>query len=69
MFPAGARSAEAEIRTILEAAIQPAGRLKLGSLMADIARAAGGLTDSEADSPFRAAGRAVIKPWDFVGSR
>lgn len=43
------RSAEAEIRTILETAIQPAGRIKLGSLLADIAREAGGLTDAEAE--------------------
>ena len=43
------RSAEAEIRTILETAIQPAGRIKLGSLLADIAREAGGLTDAEVE--------------------
>ncbi len=43
------RSAEAEIRAILETAIQPAGRIKLGSLLADIAREAGGLTDAEAE--------------------
>ncbi len=36
------RSAEAEIRTILETAIQPAGRIKLGSLLADIGKQAGG---------------------------
>lgn len=35
-------SAEAEIRTILETAIQPAGRIKLGSLLADIGKQAGG---------------------------
>jgi len=43
------RSTEAEIRDILEAAARPADRVKLGSLLADIARDAGGLTDSEAD--------------------
>ncbi|TNH44740.1 FitA-like ribbon-helix-helix domain-containing protein [Photorhabdus luminescens] len=35
------RSAEAEIRFILENAVQPAGRIKLGSLLAKIGREAG----------------------------
>jgi len=43
------RSAEAEIRDILEQAAKPEGRLKLGSLLASIAREAGGLTDAEAE--------------------
>ncbi|MCA1490682.1 Arc family DNA-binding protein [Ensifer sp. NBAIM29] len=43
------RSAEAEIRDILEKAAKPEGRLKLGSLLASIAREAGGLTDAEAE--------------------
>lgn len=43
------RSAEAEIRDILEQAAKPEGRLKLGSLLASIAREAGGLTDTEAE--------------------
>jgi len=42
-----ARSTEAEIRHILEQAAQPAGRLKLGSLIASIAQEAGGLSDAE----------------------
>lgn len=41
------RSAEAEIRVILEQAAKPEGRLKLGSLLVSIAREAGGLTDAE----------------------
>ncbi len=41
------RSTEAEVRVILTTATHPAGRLKLGSLLADIAREAGGLTDEE----------------------
>lgn len=41
------RSTEAEVRAILEAAVKPEGRLKLGSLLASIAREAGGLTDAE----------------------
>jgi plasmid stability protein len=43
------RSTEAEIRDILEKAAKPEGRLKLGSLLASIAREAGGLTDAEAE--------------------
>jgi len=42
------RSTEAEIRAILESAIRPPERFKLGSLLASIAREAGGLTDTEA---------------------
>ena len=41
------RSAEAEVRDILEQAAKPQGRLKLGTLLASIAREAGGLTDEE----------------------
>lgn len=43
------RSTEAEIRAILEAATRPPERVKLGSLLASIAREAGGLTDDEAE--------------------
>ncbi len=37
------RSAEAEIRLILENAVLPDGRIKLGSLLAEIGQEAGGL--------------------------
>ena len=40
------RSMEAEVRQILEAAVAPGGRVKLGSLLADIGRQAK-LTDEE----------------------
>lgn len=40
------RSTEAEIRDILEKAAKPEGRIKLGSLLAEIGREAG-LTDDE----------------------
>lgn len=40
------RSAEAEIRDILEAAVKPEGRVKLGSLLAEIGRKVA-LTDEE----------------------
>jgi plasmid stability protein len=41
------RSTEAEIRAILEMVARPPERVKLGSLLASIAREAGGLTDAE----------------------
>lgn len=37
------RSAEAEVRHILENAVRPEGRIKLGSLLAEIGRQAGGV--------------------------
>lgn len=40
------RSTEAEVREILEAAVKPEGRVKLGSLLADIGRRAK-LTDED----------------------
>ena len=40
------RSIEAEVRAILENAVKPDGRVKLGSLLADIGRRAS-LTDDE----------------------
>jgi plasmid stability protein len=42
------RSTEAEVRAILEEAVKPSNRLKLGSLLADIGRKAK-LTDAEVD--------------------
>ena len=41
------RSTEAEIRDILERATKPEGRLKLGSLLASMAREVGGRSDEE----------------------
>jgi len=40
------RSMEAELREILDAAVRPEGRIKLGSLLAEMGREAG-LTDEE----------------------
>lgn len=37
------RSTEAEIRAILENAVHPEGRIKLGSLLAEIGREVGGI--------------------------
>ena len=42
------RSTEAEIRAILENAVLPAERIKLGTLLSSIAQEAGGLTADEA---------------------
>ena len=36
------RSTEAEVRAILDNAVRPAGRIKLGSLLAEIGQQAGG---------------------------
>ncbi|WP_050453541.1 FitA-like ribbon-helix-helix domain-containing protein [Candidatus Burkholderia verschuerenii] len=43
------RSTEAEIREILETTVRPPERVKLGAMLASIAREAGGLTDDEAE--------------------
>jgi plasmid stability protein len=37
------RSTEAEIRAILESAVRPEGRIKLGTLLAEIGRETGGV--------------------------
>jgi len=37
------RSTEAEIRAILDAAVRPEGRIKLGTLLAEIGRQVGGV--------------------------
>ena len=37
------RSTEAEIRAILECAVQPEGRIKLGTLLSEISREVGGI--------------------------
>ncbi len=41
------RSTEAEIRDILERAVKPEGRVKLGECLASISNEAGGITDEE----------------------
>lgn len=59
------RSAEAEIRDILEQAAKPEGRLKLGSLLASIAREAGGLTDAEAEQINQLRDKTSAEPMRF----
>lgn len=59
------RSAEAEIRHILEQAAKPEGRLKLGSLLASIAQEAGGLTDAEAEGINQCRDKTPTEPITF----
>ena len=59
------RSTEAEIRSILEQAAKPEGRLKLGTLLTSIAREAGGLTDAEAERINQLRDRALAEPMSF----
>lgn len=58
-------STEAEVRSILEQAARPEGRVKLGSLLASIAREAGGLTDAEAESINRIRDKTPVEPMNF----
>lgn len=57
-------STEAEVRSILEQAARPEGRVKLGSLLTSIAREAGGLTDAEAESINQLRDKTPAKPMD-----
>lgn len=57
-------SMEAEVREILESAISPQGRLKLGSLLADMGRKAK-LTDEEFAVFEQVRSRAPARPVNF----
>ena len=59
------RSAEAEIRNILEQAAKPEGRLKLGALLSSIAREAGGLTDAEVERFDQLRDKTPAEPMSF----
>jgi plasmid stability protein len=59
------RSAEAEIRDILEQAARPEGRVKLGTLLASIASEAGGLTDAEAEHFNQLRDKTLAEPMSF----
>ncbi len=59
---ANGRSVPAEIRAILEAAVLPPERVKLGSLLAAIAREGGGFTDEEHAAFLRTRDRKPAKP-------
>ena len=58
-------STEAEIRSILEQATRPEGRLKLGSLLISIAREAGPLTDAEVEQFDRLRDKTPAEPFRF----
>lgn len=59
------RSTEAEVRDILESIIRPPGRVKLGSLLASIAREAGGLTEAEAEQISQLRDKTPAEPMSF----
>jgi antitoxin FitA len=59
------RSTEAEVRLILEEAAKPEGRLKLGSLLASIAREAGGLSPQESEQFSQLRDSAAADPMRF----
>lgn len=58
-------STEAEVRRILEQAARPEGRLKLGSMLASIAREAGGLTHAEAEAINQQRDKTPAEPISF----
>ena len=58
------RSTEAEIRDILEKAVRPDGREKLGSVLADIARRAG-LTNEDVEALEQSRDNAPAEPLGF----
>jgi plasmid stability protein len=58
------RSAEAEIRDILEKAAKPEGRVKLGSLLADIGREAD-LTDEDVENLANIRDKTPAEPMSF----
>jgi len=58
------RSTEAEIRAILENAVRPEGRVRLGSLLSDIARRAG-VQDEDVDALEQARDKSPAEPLRF----
>jgi antitoxin FitA len=58
------QSMESEVREILQSAVSPAGRVKLGSLLADMGRQAR-LTDQEFDTFARVRDQAPARPPSF----
>ena len=58
------RSTEAEIRAILEDAVRPEGRVKLGSLLSGIARRAG-VNDEDVDALEQARDKSPAEPPSF----
>jgi plasmid stability protein len=58
------RSAEAEMRAILEDAVRPAGRLRLGAALADIGRKAG-LAQGDVEALEQPLGGEPAEPFSF----
>jgi plasmid stability protein len=58
------RSAEAEMRAILESAVRPDGRLRLGSAISEISRQVG-LTNADVDALENARDARPAEPIDF----
>jgi len=58
-------STEAEVRHILEQAARPEGRIKLGSMLASIAREAGGLTEAEVEAINQQRDKTPAEPMSF----
>ena len=58
------RSTESEVRAILEAAVKPKERVRLGSLLAEVSRRAG-LTDEDVAVFDRVRDRTPAKPLSF----
>jgi len=63
------RSTEAEIRAILDTAVRPPARVKLGSLLADIAREASGLTETESETFTQLRDKSIAEPLTFPPRR
>lgn len=59
------RSTEAEIRDILETAARPVERVQFGSLLASIARDAGGLSEIEAEGIEQLRDKTLAEPMRF----
>lgn len=58
------RSAEAEMRAILEAAVRPAGRLRLGTALAEMSRKLG-LTNADVEALEQIRDRTPAEPLRF----
>jgi plasmid stability protein len=58
------RSTEAEMRAILEEAVRPAGRLRLGTALAEMSRKIG-LTNADVEALGRARDRTPAEPLHF----
>ena len=59
------RSTEAEIRHILETVVLPPERVKLGSMLASIAREAEGMTDAEVEGINQLRDKTPAEPMRF----